>query len=189
MSSAVARSLVACEIITIVDNTTRIQLELISEVSTLLTAADVEHCLVGGWALDFLAGRVTRAHYDVDVLVWTKDIEKIHHPLTLNGYAYKQDYPYPEEGAFFCKHEQWIDCTFLELDERGDTRLTGRFRDWALPQTCFTRTNALFEGVECPVLHKAGQIQVKAELRQYFPDWPERQKDIDDLALLRQLAD
>jgi phosphorylcholine metabolism protein LicD len=88
------------------DDNTRIQLELVSEVSTLLTAANIEHCLMGGWALDFLVGRVTRAHDDVDLFVWAKDIETIHHLLTTNGYAYNQDYPYPEDGTFFRKHEQ-----------------------------------------------------------------------------------
>jgi hypothetical protein len=77
----------------------------------------------------------------------------------------------------------------LELNEQGDTRIAGRFQDWALPQACFSRTNASLDGIECPVLDAAGQIHLKAELRKFLPDWPERQKDIDDLALLRQMAD
>jgi hypothetical protein len=170
------------------DDTARIQLELISEVSTLLTSADIEHCLMGGWALDFLIGRVTRPHDDVDHFVWATDAEKIRHLLTSNGYAY-QDYSNPDYSAFFRKHGQLIDFTFLERNEHNAIRVAGPFRDWVLPQTCFSRTNISLNGIKCPVLDAAGQIHIKTELRNYLPDWPERAKDIEDIGLLRQLTD
>ena len=171
------------------DDIARIQLELISEVSTLLTSADIEHCLMGGWALDFLLGRVTRPHDDVDLFVWATDAEKIRDLLTLNGYTYQEDYSNPDYSAFFRKHEQLIDFTFLERNEYNGIRVAGPFQEWALPQTCFSRTSASLDGIECPVLNAAGQIHLKAELRKFLPDWPERRKDIDDLALLRQMDD
>jgi hypothetical protein len=49
------------------------QLAAIGSLNELLTRADMEYWLFGGWAVDFHAGRITRAHDDVDIAVWARD--------------------------------------------------------------------------------------------------------------------
>ncbi len=45
-----------------------LQLSAIRDLSPALAAASVDHWLIGGWAVDFACGRVSRPHKDVDLL-------------------------------------------------------------------------------------------------------------------------
>ncbi len=45
------------------------QLELIEEFALLAADAGIECWLRGGWALDFLVGRITRSHEDIDLFI------------------------------------------------------------------------------------------------------------------------
>jgi phosphorylcholine metabolism protein LicD len=53
------------------------QLELIEEFASLAKAAGVDCWLRGGWALDFLLGRITRPHEDIDLFIWAPDASKL----------------------------------------------------------------------------------------------------------------
>jgi hypothetical protein len=48
----------------------------------------IEYWLFGGWAVDFYAGSVTRAHEDLDIAVWSKDGERIRALLTAGGWTH-----------------------------------------------------------------------------------------------------
>ena len=46
------------------------QLAALAELHHMLQSHGVAYWLFGGWAVDFHAGRVTRAHGDLDIAVW-----------------------------------------------------------------------------------------------------------------------
>lgn len=46
------------------------QLAALAELDPLLQSHGLGYWLFGGWAVDFHAGRVTRAHGDLDIAVW-----------------------------------------------------------------------------------------------------------------------
>jgi hypothetical protein len=50
------------------------QLQLLSSIDGLLERAGIAYWLFGGWAVDFYAGSITRAHDDVDIAVWLEDL-------------------------------------------------------------------------------------------------------------------
>jgi hypothetical protein len=53
------------------------QLAAIEQMHRQFTTNGIEYWLFGGWAVDFHAGRVTRAHADIDLAVWRADVERI----------------------------------------------------------------------------------------------------------------
>lgn len=64
-------------------------LNTIDEVFEKFKKAEIDICLSGGWAVDFLAGRITRPHVDVDTYVWLKDKENVRKLIAQMGYAIK----------------------------------------------------------------------------------------------------
>ena len=69
------------------------QLEALDSIQELLGANGVESWLFGGWAVDFHAGRVSRAHDDLDLAVWADDHDRIAGLLAADGWTHA-----PEEG-------------------------------------------------------------------------------------------
>jgi hypothetical protein len=57
----------------------------------LFSGQDIDYWLFGGWAVDFHAGRVTRAHEDVDVAVWHADLDRIRGLLEARGWVHAPD--------------------------------------------------------------------------------------------------
>ncbi|MEX0616687.1 MAG: hypothetical protein WD231_02605 [Candidatus Woykebacteria bacterium] len=72
-----------------IDYSTRKQLGLIKKVFAEFKNEAVEIFLWGGWAVDFLAGTVTRPHIDTDTLVWKKDKEKVQKIMSRLGFTTK----------------------------------------------------------------------------------------------------
>ncbi len=64
----------------------RRQLGLIGEFVALAAGGGIECWLRGGWALDFLLGRVTRPHEDIDLFVWAADAARLVSLLEDHGY-------------------------------------------------------------------------------------------------------
>jgi Aminoglycoside-2''-adenylyltransferase len=62
------------------------QLQLIREFTKLAEEAGVVCWLRGGWALDFLLGRVTRVHEDIDLFIWAEDASTLFPKLEESGY-------------------------------------------------------------------------------------------------------
>lgn len=68
------------------DQSALAQLNIIREISDVLSRAAIDHWLFGGWAVDFAVGEVTRQHRDVDFVVWEGDLPRIIGQLKLLGY-------------------------------------------------------------------------------------------------------
>ena len=68
----------------------QIQLKLIQQITPLLARARVPHWLVGGWAVDFLVGEITRDHEDIDFTIWENDCEQAETALAEEGFDSSQ---------------------------------------------------------------------------------------------------
>jgi hypothetical protein len=53
-----------------------------------LEGQGIEYWLFGGWAVDFHAGSVTRAHDDLDIAVWLEDLNQIAALLAADGWEH-----------------------------------------------------------------------------------------------------
>ena len=98
--------------------TTPRQLAALAEVVALLESADVEHWLFGGWAVDFYAGQVTRAHDDVDLAVWLQDLDRIAALLEQSGWIHAPE-PGEDGGTGYERERIRLELTYLVRDETG----------------------------------------------------------------------
>jgi hypothetical protein len=64
------------------------QLAALGRIHQLLVGQGIEYWLFGGWAVDFHAGSVTRAHDDLDIAVWHEDLAKIAALLVADGWKH-----------------------------------------------------------------------------------------------------
>jgi len=100
------------------------QLALIKEFASICIAASIEFWLRGGWAMDFFLGRVTRAHHDVDVFVWSNDAITLMERLRQAGFEEMGGAP-PEEQRNVARHGEELQIVLLDSNQRGEIVLAG----------------------------------------------------------------
>lgn len=99
-------------------------LELTPRTAALANAADaldsagLEHWFFGGWAVDLWAGRRTRAHDDIDVLVRRADEARVDAALTAAGWTHT---PHDDDlvGTDYERDGDDLQLTFVETDDEG----------------------------------------------------------------------
>jgi hypothetical protein len=64
------------------------QLSALARVADLFGEEGIDYWLFGGWAVDFYAGSVTRAHDDLDMAVWLDDLPRIAALLEAEGWRH-----------------------------------------------------------------------------------------------------
>jgi hypothetical protein len=121
------------------------QLVALARVLGLLEQHGIDYWLFGGWAVDFHAGSITRAHDDLDVAVWLNDHDRIAALLAADGW--KQAREAGEDG--YTGYERGgvrLELAFLARDEDGEvfTPLrNGRTeRSRATPRSCTASAHA-----------------------------------------------
>jgi hypothetical protein len=94
------------------------QLSALARVSNLLAEADIDYWLIGGWAVDFYAGSVTRAHDDLDLAVWLVDLPRIAELLQGDGWRHA---PLNDEdgGTGYERGAVRLELTYLVRDGDG----------------------------------------------------------------------
>jgi hypothetical protein len=95
------------------------QLSDIAEIGRVFNGAGLDHWLFGGWAVDFYVGRVTRAHEDIDLAVWSRDRTVTGELLRAHGW---QHAPRPDEdgGTGYERDGVRVELTFLVKGDRGE---------------------------------------------------------------------
>ena len=91
---------------------------MVESVCCALDAAGLEHWLFGGWAVDLWVGRLTRAHEDIDVLVWRHDEARVHEALQGAGWVHT---PTPEDlvGTNYARDGYELQLTFVVAGGEG----------------------------------------------------------------------
>ncbi|TML17801.1 MAG: hypothetical protein E6G33_02020 [Actinobacteria bacterium] len=62
------------------------QFRLLAEIARTLDEAGIAFWLRGGWALDFLVGRIRHDHADIDLVAWLADRDAIDGTLASCGF-------------------------------------------------------------------------------------------------------
>jgi Aminoglycoside-2''-adenylyltransferase len=94
------------------------QLSALDEVSKTLDGAEIDYWLFGGWAVDFYAGVITRAHDDIDLAVWLIDLPAIRSLLHKSGWRHAPDDD-EDGGTGFERGHTRLELTFLVRDANG----------------------------------------------------------------------
>jgi hypothetical protein len=160
------------------------QLALIGEVVRLAGEADVDCWLRGGWALDFLLGRVTRPHGDIDFFIWAKDADTFALVLEQNGFDYTRGPP-PEQQRNFVKCGEELHVGLVRRDASGDVVVAGGPHEGAAwPAGMLGDHLGRIGSVTCRIVSPESQLEVKER----WEEWtgrPAREYDANDIALLR----
>jgi hypothetical protein len=85
-------------------------------VDGLLTGERIDYWLFGGWAVDFYAGAVTRAHDDIDIAVWLTDHERIAELLRADGWQHAPEHD-EDGGTGYERDGVRLELTFLARDD------------------------------------------------------------------------
>jgi hypothetical protein len=104
----------------VMEELTSQQLSALARVSDQLEEAGIAYWLFGGWAVDFYAGSVTRAHDDLDMAVWLVDLPRIAELLQEDGWRHA---PFDDEdgGTGYERRAVRLELTYLVRD--GDGRI------------------------------------------------------------------
>jgi GNAT superfamily N-acetyltransferase len=160
------------------------QFELIEEFVALAAGAGIECWLRGGWALDFLLGRITRAHQDIDLFIWTADAP------SLLGVLQQHDYeeaggPPPEQQRNLVKAGETLHVTLLERNEFGVVTAGGRWAHSPWPDGMLDGPIGRIANVCCRVISAGAQLWAKEEVPKVLGH-AQREHDPADIALLRR---
>jgi hypothetical protein len=168
------------------DEQTGRHLELIRATGDVLGAAGIDWWLFGGWAIDFHAGRITRAHSDIEFYVWNHDADAARAALTEAGFLAPPGL-HPEEGQPYLKDGQEVGSWFLLHDAEGRIVTPGRWADWPWYPGAFDGPPLTLDGVTAGVVTLEALLDTKANFAKHPHGAPLREKDVADIALLRAL--
>jgi len=139
------------------------QLELIKEFAVLAAGAGLECWLRGGWALDFLLGRITRPHQDIDLFIWASDAPTLLALLHQHGYQ-EVGGPPPEQQRNLVKAGEQLHVTLLERNKLGVVTAGGRWADSPWPVGMLDGPVGWIGDVRCRVISAQAQLWAKEEV-------------------------
>jgi|ERR671925_1077407 hypothetical protein len=159
------------------------QLSALGGLHELLDRAQLDYWLFGGWAVDFYGGMVTRAHDDVDIAVWLKDVSRIAEVLEADGWTHAPS-PDDDGGTGYERAGVRLELTYLARDDDGEVYIPlsdGR-AFWS--DEAFANDVRDLEGVRAYVIALTALIRGKTSPRD---DPGEAAKDRADLRVLLEL--
>jgi hypothetical protein len=170
-----------------VDRTTA-QLAVLREIDALLRNAHIRSWLRGGWALDFLVGRVTREHDDIDLITWRRHERRLRQLFEENGFGVTRHRPGTQID--FEKRGQEVQVALVL--KWGGFVWTHPFVGQGFQPNCaeadLRGPLARLGDIRCRVVSARALL---AEM-EFFGDvrkLPPRQKDAEAMMLLRELIE
>jgi hypothetical protein len=165
------------------DDPSAVQLRLIHELTTVLRVAQIPHWLFGGWVVDFLVGKITRPHHDIDLIVWLRDAPAFRDLLARHGYTEGPSPSGPELDARFHKQSQLLEVMFIHERENGGTY----WSHWCLPPSSLAARHGRVRDIICPVVSPQTLLDCKKACLDQENEPSEREKHAQDIARLRPL--
>ena len=164
-------------------NSLNLQLLIVQEVQEIASARNFQIWL-RGWAIDFLLGKITREHSDVDLDTWIQHREPSEQELVMVRF---KKLPVSEFQTDFLKNGVDVSIVFASLSDNGDV-FANSFPDWvwtkdALPNRLYT-----LEGVTSHVLSPQQLLQEK-EVHEQGTGKKLRPKDIKSIEIIKQIID
>ena len=164
------------------------QLRVIKAVMNALGAVDIPAWLFGGWGLDARIGRITREHGDVEFWLERIHAEQSKAVVVAAGATALTTQP-PEEACEF----SWdgVDFSTAYFDRHPDGSFSqpqGRWSDWLFPPGSFGDERGTLDGTPVLAMSVYGMLAMKEQFPYLRNGRPWRQKDIDDIEILRGLT-
>ncbi|MBP0725803.1 hypothetical protein J5Y03_11535 [Bacillus sp. RG28] len=169
----------------IFDGQTESQLKVLKEISTLSEAIGIEFWLRGGWAIDFLLGKITRSHDDIDIITWINNREQLEYELSKVGYVQT---PVKEEFRLrqsdFLKDNVEITFGYITHSEGGSLIMNG-LPEWKWREDSLLSQSYMLQGISAQVLNPKQLLEEK-EVYERIGRIP-RLKDAESKKILRRI--
>ena len=170
------------------DGSAERQLRVIRKVIAVTQAADIPVWLFGGWGLDARIGRITREHGDVEFWVERIHAERSKAALVEAGAAALATQP-PAEACEFIWDDVLLSTAYFDRQPDGSfAQPLGRWSDWLFPPGSFGDEPGTLDGTPVPAMSVSGMLAMKEQFPRLRNGRPWRQKDINDIEILRELA-
>jgi len=170
------------------DERTEGQLRAIRRVIAVTRAADISAWLFGGWGLDARMGEITREHGDIEFWVERIHAERSKVVLVEAGATALATQP-PEEACEFIWDGVPFSTAYFDPQPDGSfSQPAGRWSDWQFPLGSFDDEPVMLDGTPVFAMSVSGMLAMKEQFPQLRNGRPWRQKDLDDIEILRQLA-
>ena len=164
------------------------QLRLIGKVIAVTQAEGISAWLFGGWGLDARIGRITRKHGDVEFWVERIHAHRSKEALVEAGAIALATQP-PEESCEFTWDEVLFSTAYFDRQPDGSfIQLLGRWSDWRFPPGSFGDEPVMLDGTPVLAMSVSGMLAMKEQYPTLRNGSPWRQKDVADIAVLRELA-
>jgi hypothetical protein len=140
------------------------QLAALERLHELFQEHQIEYWLFGGWAVDFHAGGVTRAHADLDIAVWQKDQDRIATLLTAESWIHA---PEPDEDGYtgYVRDAVRLEVAFLARAETGEVFTPLREGQGRWADGAFQNDVAELQGVQARIINLSALKAEKSESR------------------------
>ena len=157
------------------------QLAALTEVAARLDESNLEHWLLGGWAVDFYAGRITRPHFDVDLAVWLDEVPRIATVLERSGWRHAPD-PEGEGGTGYERGGIRLELTYLVRRKDGTVVTPLREFEATWPEGAFGTDTRELGGVRAQLVGLDALASGKSSPRDDPADAAKDRADFDVLS-------
>jgi|SRR5690625_3336945 len=166
------------------DDLAQRQLATIAEFSAAARMAKRSVWLRGGWAVDFILGRISRPHRDVDWFAQSKDADVLVDLLRQLGWTEVASAP-AEQQRDLVKGDLDFGIALIRLEDGKPCVAGGPFAGEPWPDTMISDArHCQLHGVEADVISIEAQIEIKTMTPTWVPHLARRQKDLTDIMLL-----
>lgn len=173
-----------CKNVTGENDTGKSQLNILLEINEICLSLNFNLWLRGGWAIDFLLGRITRSHSDIDLVTWLQYREHLEQALVNAGFQIK---PVGQFQTDFLKNNVDVSFVFVRYSDNGDIVANG-FPDWVWRKDALPMELYNLQGVSISVLNP---YQLLEEKRVYEQGTGRtlRPKDLKSIEIIQQIID
>lgn len=166
-------------------NQTETQLKLLKEVSAICASIECRFWLRGGWAIDFLLGKVTRPHDDIDMITWIQNREQLERILAEAGYeqtSVKEEF----RGRQSDFSKDGVDITFGYITNTHDgSIIMNGLPEWVWRNDSLLPQSFMLKGISAHVLNPRQLLEEKEVYKQIGRN--PRPKDEDSKKILHRI--
>ncbi|MFD1412629.1 nucleotidyltransferase domain-containing protein [Oceanobacillus jeddahense] len=161
------------------------QLVILRELQALFEKHKLQMWVKGGWAIDFMLGKVTRPHEDIDLVTWIQYRECLEEELVKAGY--KQLFvkePFCNRQSDFQKDNVDLSIGYITYHSDGSLIMNG-LPKWIWCADSLLDENFLLDNITAKVIHPKQLLEEKEVYREIGR--PYRQKDEESKKILRSI--
>ncbi|MGG0174900.1 nucleotidyltransferase domain-containing protein [Gottfriedia acidiceleris] len=160
------------------------QLKIINEINTICLNLTIQLWLRGGWAIDFLLGKVTREHSDIDLVTFIQYREELEEAMVIAGF---KKIPVSMLQTDFIKDEVDVSFVFVRISEEGKIIANG-FPDWEWRKDALPIQQYNLKGISINVLNPYQLLEEK-KVYEKGTGRKLRPKDIESMRVIQGMID